>query len=122
MPPYRCSPVGLAHQLPHTSCVGGFRYGILFVVSIVAVFAWPAKGVHLGISWEQFRSYVRGILSVQGQVKEKVDLDNEWEMVWDAEGAMHLLSKAQAKIPDSSQGLSSDVRSGPRLNRWNWRI
>jgi ethanolamine phosphate phosphodiesterase len=38
------------------------------------------------------------------RIKEK---DDEYEMVWDAEGSMHLVKKAVAKVPSAS----SDSRS-----------
>eukprot|EP00246_Nothoceros_aenigmaticus_P011428 TRINITY_DN3107_c0_g2_i1.p1 TRINITY_DN3107_c0_g2~~TRINITY_DN3107_c0_g2_i1.p1 ORF type:complete len:370 (-),score=46.93 TRINITY_DN3107_c0_g2_i1:339-1448(-) len=85
-------------------------YGTLVAISIVAIFSWPAQGVQF-MSWERFRIYVQGILSLQSPVKEKVeDVETEWEMVWDAEGAMHLISKGHVKMPDNPQGLSSDIR------------
>jgi len=58
---------------------------------------WPSQG--LSGTWivEQAKSIAAELFRSQ-KVKVK-DEDVEWEMVWDAEGGMHLLNKGPKAVP-----------------------
>uniref|UniRef100_A0A0D9VUX0 Calcineurin-like phosphoesterase domain-containing protein n=1 Tax=Leersia perrieri TaxID=77586 RepID=A0A0D9VUX0_9ORYZ len=83
-----------------------------FVVTILLLVSWPTNGL-------RSLPYVNAFVSFMGSVaaelfsktKEKDDEeDGEYEMVWDAEGSMHLVKKAVAKNPSTS----SDSRTTGR--------
>eukprot|EP00249_Psilotum_nudum_P005580 c19032_g1_i2 orf=1048-1797(+) len=74
-------------------------YAILFVVSVLLLFGLPLPSPN----WKQYstsiRQFVIHVVSSRpnGEVKEKEeDVDCEYEMVWDAEGAMHLIKKCSS--------------------------
>lgn len=66
------------------------RYGVLLIITILAIVLWPARGLLLN-STQKFIAMLMNIRSSSG-LKAK-DEDAEWEMVWDAEGGMHLINK-----------------------------
>jgi hypothetical protein len=65
-------------------------YGVLLIITILAILLWPARGLLLN-STQKFIAMLMNIRSSSG-LKAK-DEDAEWEMVWDAEGGMHLINK-----------------------------
>ncbi|KAH8953168.1 hypothetical protein BDL97_08G009700 [Sphagnum fallax] len=65
-------------------------YGVLLIITILAIVLWPARGLLLN-STQKFIAMLMNIRSSSG-LKAK-DEDAEWEMVWDAEGGMHLINK-----------------------------
>ncbi|XP_024527227.1 uncharacterized protein C630.12 isoform X2 [Selaginella moellendorffii] len=76
-------------------------YGVLFVISVLALFFWPSQGIDL---WQSFRSLYDALKAGSEGVKAK-DEDAEWEMLWDAEGGMHLVKKSLPQTSvSSSQG------------------
>lgn len=72
------------------------RYITLFVLTLLALLLWPAGGVSF---WHHFSDLMECgkqlISSITSRAKEKdEDLNCEYEMMWDAEGSMHLVKKA----------------------------
>ncbi|CAN1317330.1 Uncharacterized protein C630.12 [Linum perenne] len=73
-------------------------YLLLFKLTLCALLLWPSKGVN----FEHYLSFVAAFLRpysilVKGGVKEKSDDEScEYDMVWDAEGSMHLVKKVLA--------------------------
>ncbi|CAI0399041.1 unnamed protein product [Linum tenue] len=71
-------------------------YIVLFNLTILALLLWPMKGVN----FEKYLNFIAACLRpysilFKGGPKEKTDDENcEYEMVWDAEGSMHLVKKA----------------------------
>ena len=73
---------------------------MLFVVTLVVVLLWPTNGlgIHLHIG-----ELVSNTLAVFKSTKVKDDDENcDYEMVWDAEGSMHLIKKASKITPSRS--------------------
>ncbi|KAK9923896.1 hypothetical protein M0R45_032294 [Rubus argutus] len=71
-------------------------YISLFVLTLLALLLWPAGGVSF---WHHFSDLMECgeqlISSIISRTKEKdEDLNCEYEMMWDAEGSMHLVKKA----------------------------
>lgn len=77
-------------------------YAILFVISMVILLTWPSQG----IDWEGLYrklSLCSSKMLPGGGVKEKQeDADYDYEMVWDAEGSMHLIRKESTQSASRS--------------------
>ncbi|CAH1429089.1 unnamed protein product [Lactuca virosa] len=83
-------------------------YIVLFVVTLVVVLLWPANGLNIQLHIGELMSDMLGIFKSS---KEKDEDENcEYEMVWDAEGSMHLIKKASKITP---------TRSNERVERGN---
>jgi hypothetical protein len=89
------------------------RYAVLLVISLLTLFFWPSQGV----DWENLYIRVCDIFSWimnkkhSGSVKEKQeDANHDYEMVWDAEGSMHLIKKASAQQGQRSTGQQDTAR------------
>ncbi|MCO5606470.1 hypothetical protein L7F22_060658 [Adiantum nelumboides] len=77
-------------------------YGVLFVFSLLTLLAWPSHGIDLHELLAHFKP--------QGGVKAKdEDALYDYEMVWDAEGSMHLMRK-----PSGHGGYKSTNQSVAR--------
>lgn len=88
-----------------------FRYLCQAVVTIVLLATWPTNGFsssgYVGKSFEFIKTAWHNFTAT---VKEKNDEEDcEYEMVWDAEGTMHLIKKAVSKV-----NLSDVTRTVPR--------
>uniref|UniRef100_A0A0E0KEQ6 Calcineurin-like phosphoesterase domain-containing protein n=1 Tax=Oryza punctata TaxID=4537 RepID=A0A0E0KEQ6_ORYPU len=85
-----------------------------FVVTLLLLILWPTNGLRSLPYVNSFVSFMRSVAAeLFSRTKEKDDEeDGEYEMVWDAEGSMHLVKKAVARIPSTS----SDSRSTGRGN------
>lgn len=69
------------------------RYLLLFMVTLITLLFWPTGGVNFGCHCSDFLAYGKQLFKVG--TKEKTEDENcEYEMVWDAEGSMHLVRKA----------------------------
>ncbi|XP_058226971.1 uncharacterized protein C630.12 isoform X1 [Rhododendron vialii] len=78
-----------------------------FVLTLLVLLLWPTNGIDFSRHFRGFMGYIRSLsCSIFGDVtKEKNDDENcEYEMIWDAEGSMHLIKKT-SKAPTK---LSSD--------------
>lgn len=89
-------------------------YASLFVITLVLLFSWPTNGVDVLYHFRkliEFAVTVVGTKSKSGMKEKDEDANYEYEMVWDAEGAMHLIRKGYSKV---SSGGSGEVRSTGR--------
>ncbi|WOL11558.1 hypothetical protein Cni_G20322 [Canna indica] len=85
-------------------------YLIQFVITLVLIITWPTNG--FGLS-DKFMSYIRAVKNnLTATTKEKDEEENEYEMIWDAEGSMHLVKKATTKVPVQKPDIRSTGRSG----------
>lgn len=74
--------------LPHQTFIY-IWYAVLFVISVVTLLTWPSHGIDCYKLWSQL-----SVFKPQGGVKAKdEDALYDYEMVWDAEGSMHLIRK-----------------------------
>uniref|UniRef100_A0A0E0GNQ9 Calcineurin-like phosphoesterase domain-containing protein n=1 Tax=Oryza nivara TaxID=4536 RepID=A0A0E0GNQ9_ORYNI len=85
-----------------------------FVVTLLLLILWPTNGLRSLPYVNSFVSFMRSVAAeLFSRTKEKDDEeDGEYEMVWDAEGSMHLVKKAVARTPSTS----SDSRTTGRGN------
>uniref|UniRef100_A0A7N0U6E0 Calcineurin-like phosphoesterase domain-containing protein n=1 Tax=Kalanchoe fedtschenkoi TaxID=63787 RepID=A0A7N0U6E0_KALFE len=89
-----------------------FWYAGLLVVTILILLFWPASGVVFWPRFTDFLSNIRRQLFGDGTAKEKNEDENcEYEMIWDAEGSMHLVKKA-AKPTSTRPDLRDSVERG----------
>ncbi|KAL5579428.1 hypothetical protein UlMin_011870 [Ulmus minor] len=85
-------------------------YLVLFVFTLLALLLWPTSGVSF---WNQLGHVKQLITSSFSRMKEKnEDLDCEYEMIWDAEGSMHLVKKASNTPMTRSSETTSIERGG----------
>lgn len=77
------------------SCYLIFRYLILFLFTILALLLWPTSNTSFWHQLSGLPGYGKQLLSsLFSATKEKnEDLNCEYEMMWDAEGSMHLVKK-----------------------------
>lgn len=66
---------------------------------------WPSQGIAATWLVEQVKSVAAELFKSQ-KVKVK-DEDMEWEMVWDAEGGMHLMNKGPKVVPSVVDSTST---------------
>ncbi|KAI4355342.1 hypothetical protein L6164_004123 [Bauhinia variegata] len=83
-------------------------YLVLFALTILALLFWPTSGTSLWHQCGNSLGYTRQLLTFNlfgGATKEKdEDANYEYEMMWDAEGSMHLVKKPlSASIVNSSE-------------------
>ncbi|KAD6794749.1 hypothetical protein E3N88_05645 [Mikania micrantha] len=84
-------------------------YILLFVVTFVVILVWPTNGLKIHLHIGEIMSNMLGIF--KSNTKEKDEDENcEYEMVWDAEGSMHLIKKPLKIVPS---------RSNERVERGN---
>lgn len=87
-------------------------YLFQFVLTLLALLLWPTNGLGSWRHCRVFMEYTRSLISsniLRSGAKEKNEDENcEYEMIWDAEGSMHLVKKT-SKAPltrSSERGLS----------------
>ncbi|KAJ4844084.1 hypothetical protein Tsubulata_027514 [Turnera subulata] len=86
-------------------------YLCLLALTLIAGLFWPSSGIDFGHPLSGLMSFVRlygGMFG--GGTKEKVDEDCEYEMMWDAEGTMHLVKKSRNMPPPSPNDRASVER------------
>lgn len=82
-------------------------YAVLLVISVVTLLMWPPHGIDCCKLWNQLT-----IFKHQGGVKAKdEDALYEYEMVWDAEGSMHLIHKPSGNGENKAAGNLGVARS-----------
>lgn len=97
-------------------------YLLQFVSTLILLVTWPTNGFGC---YERLMDFIRAIKSeATATSKEKDDEDNcEYEMVWDAQGSMHLVKKAAMTdpIPRPDAGLVSrgNVVARPAAKKQN---
>jgi len=73
------------------------RYIVLFILTLLATLFWPTSGTSFWHQcWGLFGYCKRLIFSIfsRSETKDKdEDANYEYEMMWDAEGSMHLVKK-----------------------------
>ncbi|XP_068335349.1 uncharacterized protein C630.12 isoform X1 [Pyrus communis] len=88
-------------------------YLSLFVFTLVSLLLWPSSGVSVWHHCSDFMGIVKQVIgNIRSRTKEKIeDLNCEYEMIWDAEGSMHLVKKALGTpIAHSSERNSVESR------------
>ncbi|OAY36300.1 uncharacterized protein C630.12 isoform X2 [Manihot esculenta] len=88
-------------------------YISLFVLTLLTLLFWPTSGVSFGHHLSGLMECLRHYGSMFRGEKDKNEDENcEYEMMWDAEGAMHLVKK----VVDTSISRTSDKASVERGN------
>ncbi|KAG6547717.1 hypothetical protein Mapa_010529 [Marchantia paleacea] len=93
-------------------------YLFAFLTGLVSIFTWPSQGVDVSGFFFKVIHYSKEIFRPDGGVKAKdEDADNgDWEMMWDAEGGMHLV-KAQKTVIATKNTTQGVDRRGTALVR-----
>ncbi|CAH2036604.1 unnamed protein product [Thlaspi arvense] len=92
-------------------------YLSLFVLTLLALLLWPNHGISFLNNAADCISNVMKISFLSGVTKEKNEDENcEYEMMWDAEGSMHLVKKA-LQTPVKRQSDKSPVERGSAVMR-----
>ncbi|XP_065868107.1 uncharacterized protein C630.12 [Euphorbia lathyris] len=83
-------------------------YLSLYILTIVTLHLWPISGIDFEHHLSGLRDCVRLYGSMfRGGTKEKDEDENcDYEMMWDAEGTMHLVKKPQAPTSRPSDKIS----------------
>lgn len=78
-----------------------YRYICQFVLTILLLIFWPTNGLSSLPYVNTFVSFMRSVgAELFSRTKQKDDEeDGEYDMVWDAEGSMHLVKKAVSRAP-----------------------
>ncbi|XP_068645894.1 uncharacterized protein C630.12 isoform X2 [Aristolochia californica] len=95
-------------------------YLFLFAVTILLLLSWPTNGLGAWVDYNHFVGFLeRAIRGSFGSAsKEKDEDDNcDYEMIWDAEGAMHLVKKAVTKVPITNSSISGPTGRGSAVVR-----
>lgn len=91
-------------------------YLLLFIVTLVTLLFWPTGGVNFGCHCSDFLAHAKQLFKVG--TKEKTEDENcEYEMVWDAEGSMHLVRKATNTPITRAKDTSGTMERGNAVMR-----
>ncbi|KAH9714282.1 metallophos domain-containing protein [Citrus sinensis] len=91
-------------------------YLLLFIVTLVTLLFWPTGGVNFGCHCSDFLAHGKQLFKVG--TKEKTEDENcEYEMVWDAEGSMHLVRKATNTPITRAKDTSGTMERGNAVMR-----
>ncbi|KAJ7543628.1 hypothetical protein O6H91_09G045800 [Diphasiastrum complanatum] len=85
-------------------------YVVLLIVCLACLLLWPTHGLHMPSFFKKAWDSISNLDLISKNTKEKDD-DVEWEMIWDAEGAMHLISKGSARHGTNAVGSPSSEKS-----------
>lgn len=92
-------------------------YLSLFVLTLLALLLWPNHGISFLNNAADTISSVMKLSFLSGVTKEKNEDENcEYEMVWDAEGSMHLVKKV-LQAPVKRQSDKSQIERGNAVLR-----
>lgn len=92
-------------------------YLSLFVLTLLALLLWPNHGISFLNNAADSISNVMKLSFLSGVTKEKNEDENcEYEMVWDAEGSMHLVKKV-LQVPVKRQNDKSQIERGNAVMR-----
>lgn len=89
-------------------------YAVLLAISLVTLLTWPTQGIDWEHSCHRLWNHFSILISNKpySGVKEKEeDANYDYEMVWDAEGSMHLIRKASVHYEYRSGGNQAVARS-----------
>ncbi|KAH9665886.1 metallophos domain-containing protein [Citrus sinensis] len=104
------------HTVGTISWQQGNLYLLLFIVTLVTLLFWPTGGVNFGCHCSDFLAYGKQLFKVG--TKEKTEDENcEYEMVWDAEGSMHLVRKATNTPITRAKDTSGTMERGNAVMR-----
>ncbi|KAL9228458.1 hypothetical protein vseg_004041 [Gypsophila vaccaria] len=95
-------------------------YIALFVITILALSLWPSQGLDFGQNCSRFmtniKKLVREGLFSKGSKEKNEDEECEYEMIWDAEGGMHLVKKPR-RTPVQSKETMNAIERGNAVMR-----
>lgn len=73
------------------------RYLALFILTLLALLLWPAGGIKVSHWLSGLLEYGKKLKSINifrdGTKEKDEDLNCEYDMIWDAEGSMHLVKR-----------------------------
>ncbi|PON78262.1 Calcineurin-like phosphoesterase domain, apaH type [Trema orientale] len=94
-------------------------YLVLFIFTLLALLLWPTSSVscwhHLSDLAGYGKQMLSGLLSATKEKNE--DLDCEYEMIWDAEGSMHLVKKPSNTSPSVKRLTEMNPERGSAVIR-----
>ncbi|KAH9626728.1 hypothetical protein KSS87_010667 [Heliosperma pusillum] len=100
-------------------------YIALFVITILALSFWPSYGIdighHCGHLMTNVKKLVYGGLFSSGSKEKNEDEDCEYEMMWDAEGGMHLVKKPRTRTSSVESKEINSVERGNAVMRTSRR-
>lgn len=90
-----------------------------FIATLILLATWPTNGFGCFDRFCEFVSAVKSFgRSLLVHSKEKVDDENcEYEMIWDAEGSMHLVKKATSHVTNAKLDLGSTIRGNATMRQ-----
>ncbi|KAL9460544.1 hypothetical protein AB3S75_003697 [Citrus x aurantiifolia] len=91
-------------------------YLLLFIVTLITLLFWPTGGVNFGCHCSDFLAYGKQLFKV-GTKEKTEDESCEYEMVWDAEGSMHLVRKATNTPITHAKDTSGTMERGNAVMR-----
>lgn len=91
-------------------------YLLLFIVTLITLLFWPTGGMNFGYHCSDMLAYGKQLFKV-GTKEKNEDENCEYEMVWDAEGSMHLVQKATNTPITRSNDRSGTVERGNAVMR-----
>ncbi|XP_059645690.1 uncharacterized protein C630.12 [Cornus florida] len=90
-------------------------YLFLFLLTLLVLLLWPTNGIDISHRFGGLVGHIRSLINCHisgGGVKEKNEDENhDYEMIWDAEGSMHLIKKA-SRAPTTSSSEKGSVKRG----------
>ncbi|KAG9441710.1 hypothetical protein H6P81_017564 [Aristolochia fimbriata] len=95
-------------------------YLFLFVTSILLLLFWPTNGLGAWFHYNYFFGFLERAISGSfgSSSKEKNEDDNcDYEMIWDAEGVMHLVKKAVKNVQITNPSVSGPTGRGGAVVR-----
>ncbi|XP_044484141.1 uncharacterized protein C630.12 [Mangifera indica] len=95
-------------------------YLSLFILTLLTLLVWPTSGLAFGLHYSDLVEYSKKLLSsniFKGGTKEKNEDEHcEYEMIWDAEGSMHLVKKP-ISTPISQSSNRGSIERGNAVMR-----
>ncbi|KAK9726819.1 hypothetical protein RND81_05G239200 [Saponaria officinalis] len=89
-------------------------YIALFVITILALSFWPSQGIDIGHHCGRFMTNIKKLvlegIFAKGSKEKNEDEECEYEMVWDAEGGMHLVKKPRSSSVASKETMNATER------------
>ncbi|KAL9682872.1 hypothetical protein QQ045_014682 [Rhodiola kirilowii] len=90
-----------------------FWYAGQYVATILILLFWPGSGVAFWPRFVEFLTNTRKQMFGDSTTKEKNEDENcEYEMIWDAEGSMHLIKKATKPTSTGTDSRDSSAERG----------
>ncbi|KAG1342552.1 hypothetical protein COCNU_05G007810 [Cocos nucifera] len=88
-------------------------YVLQFIMTIFLLTVWPTNGFGCWDFCGKCMTFISAMIkNLTTTSKEKDEEENcEYEMIWDAEGSMHLVKKATTKVPVMKSNVGLTARS-----------